>query len=102
MQGMWAAGNPGRRGQQAQKSLSELSDKPACGRGAGRPCFGLRRLYGGCSGLGQKKRGVGDHTPLPPMWRNEFQSHRGGRQSHEADVHCDETAHLITLSDRAD
>ena len=99
MQGMRAAGNPRRRGQQAQKPLPELSDQPACGYRAGRPRFGLRRLYGAGGGLGQKKWGVGDHTPLPPVRTDEFQPHCGGRQSHEIDVHCDETAYILSVSD---
>ena len=40
--------------------------------------------------VGAGKRGVGDHSPLPPLRRAELQPGSGRRQRHEAHEYCHE------------
>lgn len=101
LQGVRTHGSAAGRGQRPQKPLPELPLEPACRHRAGRQSRGLRGNHGPHSGLGEKKRRVGDSPPLPHMRRSVLKPHRRGRQPDEADEHSDETAVLPAVPDRA-
>lgn len=92
LQGLWARGHTGRRGDRAQEPLPELLVKPARRRRAGRPCGRMRGDYGADRGLGARERRVGGDPPVQALRDAALEPGGGGRQPGQADVDRDEAA----------
>ena len=82
--------------------LPQLPVQPPPGQRTGRPGIRLRQRHGCGGGVGEEERGMGSDPPLPALRRTEFQPRGGGRQPHEAHVHCHEAPVPPALSARED